>query len=230
MPDPPSSTFVHGWWQCVAVTADRTPTWFAYVWSDRHSAGSRVELLAEAAERECGDEAVCVAAYDGHKVTALQVRPRGAPKAPPVWFAEIRQSTARPPAVNLVAFTEHGVAAGSLVDEPELAELDVRTADQLGAVRWYPASGEVDQVYVQPEWRRRTVAGALIAAAATLSGARDWPRLWSDGQRTVDGEQLRNASSWRYRTADLTHTAPPMTPGETAPSGFVTPPPRDSEG
>jgi hypothetical protein len=189
--------------------------WFAVVHSDRHGDGERVELPVADAVREVGADAVATAVYDDSgRVATLTVGPRGAPKAPPLWFAEIRESTARPPAVNLVAFGGHGVATGRLVDAVELAELPVRSADQLAAVRWYPATGEVDQVYVQPEHRRRTMSGAMIGAAATLSYARDWPRLWGDGQRTELGERTRNASPWRVRTADLTHLAPPMTPGD----------------
>ncbi|MEO9108670.1 MAG: hypothetical protein ABI368_00460, partial [Jatrophihabitantaceae bacterium] len=67
-------------------------------------------------------------------------------------------------------------------------------------------------IYVQPQWRRRSVAGALSAAAATLSTARGWPRLWGGGQRTELGEQWRATNLWRNRAADLTHVAPPMTP------------------
>lgn len=116
--------------------------------------------------------------------------------------------------MHLVAFSEHGVAEGTLVEATDLADIAVKGEDQLGAVRWYPASGEVDQVYVTPSWRRRTVAGALLTAAGTLSVARGWARLWGDGQRTELGEQLVAGAIWSHRAAPLTHTAPPMTPDE----------------
>ncbi|MDT4924437.1 MAG: hypothetical protein QOG01_2150 [Pseudonocardiales bacterium] len=203
-----------GWWHCVVIGTDDRPSDFAVVWSDRHADGTRLELGAGDAQREIGEDAVCVATYgDEGRVTRLQVKPRGAPKAPPVWFAEIRESTAQPPAVSLIVFSGFGVLAGALVDQADLGNLPVSTDDQMGAVRWYPATGEVDQIYVQPAWRRRTLAGALIAAASTLSLARGWSRLWSDGQRTDLGEALRNNSPWRPRAADRTHVAPPMTPG-----------------
>jgi GNAT superfamily N-acetyltransferase len=204
-----------GWWQCVTVGADGAHTHFTLVSSDRHPDGARVELGALDAAGQVGADALCVASYgDLRRVGQLLVKPRAAPKAPPLWFAEIRESTAQPPAVSLVAFTGHGTPPGALVDEADLANLPVRNEDQVGALRWYPGTGEVDQIYVQPEWRRRSIANALIAAGATLSRARDWPRLWGDGQRTVLGEQFRNHSEWRARAADLTHTSPPMTPGE----------------
>ena len=205
------------WWHCLALDGSR-PAWFAVVWSDRYADGERVELPLAEAERTVGDDAVATAFYDEHgRVGRLQVGRRGAPLAPPLWFAEVRESTARPPAVSLMAFEAHagfGVPAGGLLDTVALAQTPVTGADQLAAVRWYPATGEVDQVYVQPEHRRRSLSGAMIGAAAALSYARDWPRLWGDGQRTALGEQLRNASPWRHRAADLTHVAPPMTPGD----------------
>lgn len=204
-----------GWWQCRAVDPDRVAVWFAVVWSSRHPDGTRIELLEAAATGVVGSDAVSTAHYDeAGSVIALDVGTRGAPKAPPIWFAEIRQSTATPPAVNLVAFSGHGVAPGSLLDSMALREVDVASEDQLGAVRWYPATGEVDQIYVNPQWRRRTVAGALIAAGTTLSLARGWPRFWGDGQRTELGEQLQASSPWGHRTAELTVLSPPMTPDE----------------
>jgi GNAT superfamily N-acetyltransferase len=182
------------------------------VWSGRRPDGARIELPVEDAEREIEGNAVCTAVFDDDgRVRELRVGRRGAPKAPPLWFVEVRESTGTPPAVNLVAFTGHGVQPGTLRDD--LGGTAATSADQVGALRWYPATGEVDQVYVQPQWRRHTVGGALIAAGAALCAGRDWARLWGDGQRTSVGEDWRNASSWAHRTADLTHVAPPMTPG-----------------
>ena len=215
MPDAPDGGARTGWWQCLAVDADRAPAWFAVVWSDRHPDGHRVELVAAAAEREVGVDAMGVATYGADReVTGLRLGPRGAPAGPAVWFAEYRETNSTPPAVSLMAFAGHGVRAGTLVDPAGLAELPVVTDDQLAAVRWYPGTGEVDQIYVRPDRRRQRLGNAMIGAAATLSYARGWPRLWSDGQRTDLGERFRNASSWQHRTTDLTHLAPPMTPGE----------------
>jgi hypothetical protein len=204
-----------GWWQCLALSPTRAWDYFALVWSDRYPDGTRVELSAEAARAQIAGDAVCVARYDEvHKVTALEVGRRIAPAAPPLWFFELRESTARPPAVNLMAFTGHGVAAGTLLDEHDIRAVGVRTDDQLGAIRWWPATGEVDQVYVTPTWRRQRVGMAVIGAGSTLSLARGWPRYWGDGQRTELGEKLRAASPCAHRGAELTHIAPPMTPGD----------------
>jgi GNAT superfamily N-acetyltransferase len=174
-----------------------------------------VELPVNAATEAVGGDAMCTARYAGHRVDALIVGTRCAPDLPPLWFGEVVETAASPPATNLLAFAGPHVSPGALLDVSALRGVGVKSEDQVGAVRWYPATGEVDQIYVQPAWRRRRIANALIAAAAALSYAREWPRLWSDGQRTELGEQLRNNSSWRGRTADLTHLAPAMTPPQT---------------
>jgi GNAT superfamily N-acetyltransferase len=203
------------WWQCVIRGSGGEPDRFITVQSARYPDGSRIELAPEMALVQVGDDAVCEITFgDTRRIVGLQVMSWFAPKAPAMWFAERRESTATPPAVSLMAFTGAGQPHHTLVDEADLRNIPVGTADQLGALRWYPATGEIDQIYVQPSWRRRNVASALLAAGGSLSVARDWPRFWSDGQRTVMGEQLRNGRSWRHRGAEVTHIAPPMTPGE----------------
>ena len=137
---------------------------------------------------------------------------RAAAQSPPLWYVELRETTAAPPATSLVAFTGHDVEVGSVRDD--LDGTSATSADQVGAVRWYPATGEVDQIYVQPQWRRRGIGNVLLVSAAALSYARGWPRFWGDGQRTALGEQFRNGSPWRGLAADLTHVSPPMTPGD----------------
>jgi GNAT superfamily N-acetyltransferase len=209
--DPPGRA--GSWWQCVVRGDDGELDRLVVVASTRYPDDARIELSEDMAAVQIGDRASGTARFGtDSRVDRLEVAPRVAPAAPPTWFAELRESTAQPPAVNLLAFTGHGQPAGTLVDGTALAELPVVSRDQLAAVRWYPSTGEVDQVYVQPAWRRHGLATVLIMAAKTLCAAREWPRLWGDGQRTALGEQLRNASLWRHRAADLTHVAPPMTP------------------
>jgi GNAT superfamily N-acetyltransferase len=148
--------------------------------------------------------------------TDVLVRGLAKESTPPMWFTEVRESTGRPPAVSLLAFTGAGVRAGRILDSTAVADVGVVSANQLAAIRWYPATGEIDQIYVAPEARRRGIATVLVHATAMIAVSRGWKRLWSDGQRTVLGEELRNSRDWRDRAAELTHIAPPMTPGEAA--------------
>ena len=201
------------WWLCNVAATNSDPRRCFIVSSTRYPDGTRLTLAPDMARTQVGEDAICVITIaDDLRVTGLEVTKRAAPKAPPMWFTEVRESSGRPPAVSLLAFTGHGQPTGTLVDESGLPPRTVTSADQLGAVRWYPASGEVDQIYVQPGWRRLGIGTALLTAAGSLSAAREWPRLWGDGQRTQHGEDFRNAATWRHRAAELTHLAPPMTP------------------
>jgi GNAT superfamily N-acetyltransferase len=185
-----------------------------WVESTLYPDGARVDLQAGPEQRAAtaGWRSAAVVA-DG-VVTALELSAdRGMPD---LWFVEFRESAARPPAVNLMAFAGHGRRTGELLDRADLSNVAVRREDQLGALRWYPATGELDQSYVAPTVRRSGIGSALVYAAAVLGVARGWPRMWADGQRTLLGEAFRNASEFGNRAAGLTHVAPPMTPGETA--------------
>jgi GNAT superfamily N-acetyltransferase len=135
----------------------------------------------------------------------------------PLWFVEVREAAVQPPAVNLLAFQGHGQADGTLLDEAAASNLDLTSADQLGAVRWWPGTGAVDQIYVAPKWRRHRIGTVLVYTAGALSIVRGWPRAWTDGQRTKLGEAFVQASLFRGRAEPLTHLLGPMTPPEQAP-------------
>src|SRR5690242_10898251 len=204
---------IDGWWRCLALNGDGTPTWLAVMPATPDHPDDVVVTLPEAQATEALDPHVlCIARYDEGRVTRLEVSAEAAPKAPPLWFADLPDPTAAPPTATIIAFAGHGMAPGALVGRPRLRELGVASDQQLGALRWYPNTGEVDQIYVAPAWRRRSIATAMLVAAGTLSVARHGSRLWADGQRTALGERLRNADTWAHRAADLTHIHPPMTP------------------
>jgi GNAT superfamily N-acetyltransferase len=218
--EPPRAPAAGSWWVCLVRGSGDRPTRLVNVESTRYHDGGQVELGAEAAALQIGDDAICTAILDDDgDLVRIEVAERFAPKAPPLWFAELRESSADPPAVVLVAFTGADQRPGTVVDRSDLSNIGVRSSDQLAALRWYPATGMTDQLYVQPQWRRRNIASALLAAGEMLCLVRGWPRFSGDGHRTEMGERARNARSWAARTADLTHTPPPMTPGEAAELG-----------
>lgn len=200
-------------WNCRALGPGGVPAWVALAQSAQHADGVVVELPQDLAREEVRESALCFARLSsGGEVKGLEVTERAAPKAPPLWFAELKEPSASPPATNLLAFTGHGIEPGTLLDRIRLREVEVTSTDQLAAFRWYPSSGFVDQVYVAPQWRRRTIGSAILYTAGALRFARGWPRLWSDGQRTADGEGMRAAGGWAHLTQELTHLRPPMTP------------------
>ncbi len=204
---------IGNWW-FARVPGDGDQSRLIAVQSDAHPDGTHVEVDAAACVGELAGT-ICTVDLEDGKARAVVLDESVAPNAPPLWFAELRESSARPPATNLLAFSGHGQPAGRLLDDADLSNVTVGSNDQLGAVRWYPVSGVVNQIYVAPLWRRRGIGTALLTAAGVLSVARDWPRLWGQGQRTAMGEEFRNGANWRHRAEDLTHIAPPMTPGGT---------------
>lgn len=143
---------------------------------------------------------------------------------------------ATPLSVDLVAFLHDDVASraqaaglavvppGTFLTARDVQRLGLTAADQVGAVRWEPASGQAREVYVDPAHRRRHIATALFFTAEAVAVARGWPTLWADGVRTALGQAAYRVWRWGVRrAAPLTAVAPPMTPrGEEA--GRLAPP------
>lgn len=183
--------------------------------SDRHADGEVVELPEAEAGPYVGEAGIAVAHVDATgTVIGIRISAIAAPKAPAMWFAELAEDTATPPATNLLAFTGFDVEPGRLLDRAALLATGAWTEDQLGAIRLYRGTSELDQVYVSPQWRRRHVGTVLTYAAGILVAARGGSPVWSDGQRTADGDRFAKASIGRHRAAALTSLAPPMTPFE----------------
>jgi GNAT superfamily N-acetyltransferase len=215
MSTPADDTKPPGLWACRALRPDGSTAWVAGTASDRHGDGELVELPEADALAYVGEAAIAVAHLDPRgAVIGIRISAFAAPKAPAMWFAELPEERAAPPATNLLAFTGFDVEPGRLLDRAALHATGAWTEDQLGAIRLYPASGEVDQIYVSPQWRRRNVGTALTYVAGILAYTRSGPLPWGDGQRTADGDRLVKASIWRHRAAPLTNLAPPMTPFE----------------
>lgn len=213
MVDAAADTGPHsGWWHCAALSPTGALSWYAVVDGGLHPDGERVELPDDEATRIVGERAVCTAHFTDGSVDALLHVGGVSPDAPPLWFADLPEAGGTPPGANLVAFSGHGIEPGRLLDRAELRSVGISSADQLAALRWYPQTGEIDQVYVQPARRREGIASVLLVAGGTLNRARGLPRFWSDGQRTALGDRLRNTPRFERFGADLTHLAPPMTP------------------
>jgi GNAT superfamily N-acetyltransferase len=203
------------WWFAWVTGKNGVRSKLTSVESSVYPDGTLVEV--DATQEAAGLTADWVAAAEldrNGKVTAIVFADRGTGLTPPMWFVEVRESARQPPATNLLAFTGHGQPTGLLLDAADFSNTPAASADQLGAVHFYPVSGVIDQIYVAPDWRRRGIGTALTTAVSVLSIARGWPRPWAQGQRTELGERFRNGSRWWPRTDELTHLHPPMTPGE----------------
>jgi GNAT superfamily N-acetyltransferase len=190
-----------GVWQVHVPAGRSTPRRVALIDSDLHAEGTRVQTdAAQFARLE--PNALCVAKFStANEVVELAVSSERVPKAPPLHWVERTDHDAHPPATVLEAYDASGAQPNVL-----LAASD---ATPVGWIRWYPLTGLIDDIWVEPELRRRGIATALLYAADVLSVAREWRRLWADGQRTDLGDRLREGGHWRARAADRTQLTPP---------------------
>jgi GNAT superfamily N-acetyltransferase len=150
----------------------------------------------------------------GGEMTRAAVDPAFADRAVDLWFVEMPEPLADPPATNLVAYATPEWPDGTVVaaDEAERSGVDPR--EQVGAVRWWTATGQVHQVYVAAHMRRRRIGTKLVLTGAALTVGRRWPSLWANGELTDMGQAWITGSVWAPRVAPRTRVVPPMTPGE----------------
>lgn len=133
--------------------------------------------------------------------------------AAPLWFVHVDEPKASPAATNLVAFPTDHLPAGTVVDRYRFATMGVHNDQQAGAVRWYPGTGAVHQIFVAEPWRRKGTATRLLYTASAFHHANGWPgRLHGDGRRTELGERLVASLHHPHRVAPLTEQMPPMDP------------------
>jgi GNAT superfamily N-acetyltransferase len=184
--------------------------------SDEHPDGR----VAEGAGEPAGTPWIWRTREPERGILAVDVAPALRDQAPPLWFVNVDEPTAKPPATNLVAFATDTHPAGTIVDRYAFATAGVDNALQAGAVRWY-RTGVVHQIFVAPEWRRRLVASVLLYTASALHQANGWPdHLRSDGRRTDLGELFAAGARHPQRIAPLSETMPSMDPtGEPEPAG-----------
>jgi len=133
---------------------------------------------------------------------------------PAMWYVEVPEHDATPPAMSLVAFDTTHFRPGTVVGNAVFEPLAIRSDQQVGAIRWWPGTGQIHQVYVQPHRRREGIGSALACAAAAHLVASGSPhRLWAGGDRTELGEALAQVSPHQHRVRPRQRVLPPMTPG-----------------
>jgi hypothetical protein len=133
------------------------------------------------------------------------------PGSAPLWFVHVDEPRATPRATNLVAFGGDRFPPGTVVSRYAFATAGVQNGEQAGAVRWYPGTGLVHQIFVPPAWRRRFVASTLLYTADAFHQANGWPgKLHGDGRRTALGQLLLAGLRHPNRVRELTEEMPPM--------------------
>jgi hypothetical protein len=131
--------------------------------------------------------------------------------ARPAWFVWVDEPTANPPATNLVAFVDDRIAPGTILSSYQFATSGVTNESQVGAIRWYPGSGLIHQVFVDPDFRRQQLGTILLYAASALHQGRSWPgRLHADGRRTELGQQFAAGIRHPQRLKPHDEVMPPM--------------------
>lgn len=130
-----------------------------------------------------------------------------------LWYVAVPEPDDERPAVSLVAFDTTHFPPGTVVDNDTFRSVPVASTDQVGAIRWWPATGQIHQVYVSPMRRRQGIGTALVYAASAHLKASGSPRhLWSGGDRTDLGEALASALPHRQRVRPRRGVVPEMTP------------------
>jgi GNAT superfamily N-acetyltransferase len=130
-----------------------------------------------------------------------------------LWYVEVPEPDADPPTVSLVAYASDHFESGTVIDNDTFEPLEVRSDEQVGAVRYLPATGRLHEVYVDPRRRRQGIATVLIyAASAHLLASGSSRRIWAGGYRTDLGEALARGLPHPQRVEARGDVAPPMTP------------------
>lgn len=176
---------------------------------DEHPDGSLVDLDGEPPRPPI----VTTRLDRGGRVTNIAVAADLAGGAPPLWYVEVPETAAKPPAMVLIAYSTGDLPDGTVIDNPTFAAMPIRSDEQVAAIRWWPANGQIHQIYVGPEHRRKGIGRKLAAAAGGYVAARGWPRMWVSGERTDLGEAMLTNATPDYFAHRITkrHThSPPM--------------------
>ena len=136
------------------------------------------------------------------------------PDVPLLWYVELVEPDATPPARTVVAFSDSRYAEGTVLTGAGARAAGVDGSRQVAALRWWPQTGLAHQIYVAPAARRRGLALKLATAASGLQVVRGLPPMHGDGRRTEDGEAwLGRLPGWAAeRFAQRTDVMPSMTP------------------
>ncbi|SDF64014.1 GNAT family N-acetyltransferase [Klenkia brasiliensis] len=208
---PASASEPRGWWaryRSPAAPGSPALVTLTGVDSDEYPFGSDVE---QPDDRRPPGWAVSVTRSDAGRVHRVLVNQPGVPL---LWFVELDEPAADPPAATLLAFSDARHAHGEVLTAADAQAAGVRGDQQVAAVRWWTGSGLVHQLYVAPQHRRKGIATALVTAAFGVQAAHGRPLLHGDGRRTDDGEAWRAglAAHLQHWFEPWSRRLPSMTP------------------
>lgn len=165
-----------GTWQVTCYTSERFPV--------------DGEVVTSVSDEDLDGATLEWRAYrDAEGRSVVRVSEHLAPRASRLWYVAIPHDDHDPPTCDLVAFDTDHLPADRVIDDPTFMLLPVRAAQQVAAVRWFPSTGVVDQVYVGKDRRRLHLATKALAATSAYHQHRGWTGvLRGDGRRTRLGE------------------------------------------
>jgi GNAT superfamily N-acetyltransferase len=196
------------WWGRRAATSPPGAHDVLVIPGDEHPDGTLVDLDGDPPRPPI----VTARVDSAGRITQVDVAPELAGPAPALWYVEAPEIAANPPAMVLIAYSTRDLADGTVVDNATFTAMPVASDVQVAAIRWWPANGQIHQIYVGPGHRRQGIGRKLFAAAAGYVAGRGWPRLWVSGERTDLGEAaLRHAPDYFAGRVTPRHThSPPM--------------------
>lgn len=167
--------------------------------SDHHPDGTVVDPGPQVADFPGAIE-VSALRLDELRRPVVSVAPWTADGAPPMWFVEMDASTAARPMHSVVAFASGHLPDGTFVSNAAFFTMPVASDEQVGAVRWDTSTGEIDQIYVDPDARLQHVARKMVVAAAAYGRHRGWAGKVHVGGRRSDTVEafLKDRTSPRF--------------------------------
>ena len=106
-----------------------------------------------------------------------------------------------------------------MITDPMFFSMPISNTEQAGAIRWWYEDGVIDQVFVQPDFRRRGVATELIYAVGAWQALHGHPvNIRSDHRRTELGQHFEAGTQFPSRFMAITEVSPPMDVPEIRPN------------
>lgn len=125
---------------------------------------------------------------------------------PPLWFVVKEADRPHPHGPDIPMIFVYGLYGddfppGTVVMERDLIKKEFTGRSQrVGFVQWFRADSKLQQIYVEPQWRRRRITLALFGVAdLVIVSANYGPFLHGGEITTEDGEKLRQAWSGSRR-------------------------------
>ena len=133
-------------------------------------------------------------------------------QSPDMWFVQVDDSAhSATDTRSLVGFASHHFPDGTIIDEMEFVTLPVSNEEQIAAIQWQRSTGEVQQIYVSPQFRRSDVGIRMGQTAGAYHQVSGWQGVvHASSKRTALGQSFALGKVAPTRVTPHTELAPPM--------------------